>query len=220
MIPAVSFVTIAMKPLIIFSSTVLLCNKCGTLAFGISMSPFFSHFCLKDWIGLLLDDKISIFASPSMKAGFLLFTVILYESIWFARNKLTHGFSAPSVQELVVLVSRKCKEHWTAMAQLFQGNALTAKAWTKVSTDAAYSDGVAFIGVVFRNNNGSILFAAAFKHHCLDSLSAESLAILDGCIALDNHETRLAILESDCLTAVSFINVPSSNKLLVCSSND
>ncbi|KAL3655175.1 hypothetical protein CASFOL_000961 [Castilleja foliolosa] len=165
-----------------------------------------------------IKEEKNLFANPSMKAEFLLFTVILYESIWMARNKLNLGFSPPSSQQLVLIVSRKCKNHWLAMAQTAQGKTQSAKAWkpppenwTKVNVDAAYSNGNAFTGMVLRNNNGSFLHAAAYKHHCLDSLSAECLAILEACKTLEALNYKSVIIESDSLNVISFINVDSSN---------
>ncbi|KAL3647569.1 hypothetical protein CASFOL_008537 [Castilleja foliolosa] len=155
---------------------------------------------------------------PSMKAEFLLFTVILYESIWMARNKLNLGISPPSTQQLVLFVSRKCKNHWLAMAQTAQGKTQSPKAWkpppenwTKVNVDAAFTNGLAYTGMVLRNSNGSFLHAAAYNHHCLDPLSAECLAILDACKTLEILNYKSVIIESDSLNAISFINVDSSN---------
>ncbi|KAL3614938.1 hypothetical protein CASFOL_040599 [Castilleja foliolosa] len=119
---------------------------------------------------------------------------------------------------MVVLVSRKCKDHWLALAQTNQGEGLKAKIWTpppenwiKVNVDAAYSNGSSFSALVFKDSNGSITFAAAHKHSCLDPITAETLAILEACKELEKQNICLAIIESDCLNAITFINVSSQN---------
>ncbi|KAL3648889.1 hypothetical protein CASFOL_005292 [Castilleja foliolosa] len=122
------------------------------------------------------------------------------------------------IEDMVVLVSRKCRDHWLALAQTNQGGALMAKNWSpppenwiKVSVDAAFSNGTSISALVFKDSSGSITFAAAYKHQCLDPLAAESLAILEACKELEKQDIFLAIIESDCLNDITFINVTSQN---------
>ncbi|KAL3626980.1 hypothetical protein CASFOL_029193 [Castilleja foliolosa] len=83
--------------------------------------------------------------------------------------------------------------------------------WISVSVDAAFVNGAAVTGLVFRNSNGSVFHAAAHKHSCLDPVSAESLAILDACLVLKRLNISKAIIESDCINAIAFILVNSAN---------
>ncbi|KAL3636561.1 hypothetical protein CASFOL_018860 [Castilleja foliolosa] len=78
--------------------------------------------------------------------------------------------------------------------------------------DTTFLNGAAFSGLVFRNSNGTITFSAAnYRHSCMDSTAAESLAILDACMELDNQKISKSIIESDSLNAITFINVNSLN---------
>ncbi|KAL3626720.1 hypothetical protein CASFOL_029463 [Castilleja foliolosa] len=138
--------------------------------------------------------------------------------VWFARNKLAHGFAAPSVQEITIAISREAKSHWLSLAQTGLGLDLSNKTWKpppfdwiKVNVDAAFRDGCAQTGVVFRNCNGSIFHIASHKHHCQDPTSAESLAIMDACLELENTTFSNAIIESDCKNAITFIKVDALN---------
>ncbi|KAL3628872.1 hypothetical protein CASFOL_027918 [Castilleja foliolosa] len=58
---------------------------------------------------------------------------------------------------------------------------------------------------VVRNTNGSLILAATFKHSCLDPLAAEALSILDACKLISSLKIGNAIVESDCLDAISLI---------------
>ncbi|KAL3653519.1 hypothetical protein CASFOL_003200 [Castilleja foliolosa] len=82
--------------------------------------------------------------------------------------------------------------------------------------DSTFINGVASAGVILRNSNGSIIYAFTATHHCLDPDSAEALAILDTCYTLQKLKIRNAILESDSLNAISFINGASSNIYWAC----
>ncbi|KAL3616244.1 hypothetical protein CASFOL_039634 [Castilleja foliolosa] len=181
-------------------------------------ASIFSHLSFIDWINILFDNNKLLFPNLSVKAEFTLFTVIMYDTIWFARNKLAHGSLAPSIQELVVTISREARSHWLSMAQTNRGLDLPAKPWkppdpnwTKVNVDATFKDGIAHSGVVFRNCNGSIFHIASHKHLCQDPVSAESLAILDACKELESANISYAIIESDCINAISFITTGSAN---------
>ncbi|KAL3613215.1 hypothetical protein CASFOL_042906 [Castilleja foliolosa] len=123
-----------------------------------------------------------------------------------------------NTRELVASVSKSCKAHWFSMAQSSQslGKPVTIwkpppDHWVKVNVDTTFSEGFAHSGVVFRNNNGTIFLTASYKHSCLDSTAAESLAILDACKEIEKLQLLKVIIESDSLNAVSFINVDASN---------
>ncbi|KAL3652421.1 hypothetical protein CASFOL_002102 [Castilleja foliolosa] len=129
------------------------------------------------------------------------------------RNKISHGSSIPSVQEVLTLVTKATKAHWKNIAQnCQQGHALyqpwTAPppGWIKINTDAAFLDGDASTGVIFRDHKGSILYAVTSTHSCLDAFSAEALALLKACTAADSLKTKKVIFESDCLNIITCLN--------------
>ncbi|KAL3628624.1 hypothetical protein CASFOL_027670 [Castilleja foliolosa] len=131
------------------------------------------------------------------------------------RSALTR--SQPFV-EMVFTISRIAKSHWLSMAKTGLGCSKPVRDWRpppedwiKFNVDAAFANGVAVTGLVFRNSNGSIVHAAAHKHVCLDPASAESLAILDACVVLERLKIEKATIESDCINAISFIAVNSVN---------
>ncbi|KAL3638072.1 hypothetical protein CASFOL_018085 [Castilleja foliolosa] len=151
-----------------------------------------------------------------------------FDNMWFVDKscidivhtswkKSTKG--SPSFRlELVDQITRISKDHWLSFSNSAQGLDKAAKHWiapppnwTKVNVDASFHDGIAFTGVVFRNCNGSIFFTAVHKHLCLDAFTAESLAMEDACKEADRLKITNAILESDCINAISFINVTTSN---------
>ncbi|KAL3650962.1 Serine/arginine-rich splicing factor rsz22a [Castilleja foliolosa] len=72
--------------------------------------------------------------------------------------------------------------------------------------DSTFANGIASAGVVLRNSNGSIIYAYTATHHCIDSTTAEALAILDTCTILKKLKCKKVILESDNLNAIAFIN--------------
>ncbi|KAL3618558.1 hypothetical protein CASFOL_037640 [Castilleja foliolosa] len=116
--------------------------------------------------------------------------------------------------DLLASVTKNCKDHWISMAKSKQGLRFThlswkppPELWTKVNVDAAFSNGCAFTGMVFRNSQGSIIFSAAHKHNCIDSTAAKSLALLDVCKELEKQKITNVLLESDCLNAITFINM-------------
>ncbi|KAL3620460.1 hypothetical protein CASFOL_035372 [Castilleja foliolosa] len=128
-------------------------------------------------------------------------------------NLIAHGAAVPPILDVVCLVTKAAKEHWNSIAQNLQLPPSFRKSWKppqsgwiKVNTDASFNDGNAVAGIVLKNHNGSILFAAAYKHRCQDAITAETLAILDACLLLESLNLKKAIIESDCLNAISWIN--------------
>ncbi|KAL3644215.1 hypothetical protein CASFOL_012147 [Castilleja foliolosa] len=90
--------------------------------------------------------------------------------------------------DLVTIVSKQTKDHWLSIVKTIQTGSSTNQVWKapplswfKINMDSSYIDGVVVSGLVIRNSNGSLLLAAAYKHSCLDPLSAECLSILDAC---------------------------------------
>ncbi|KAL3630855.1 hypothetical protein CASFOL_023839 [Castilleja foliolosa] len=62
-----------------------------------------------------------------------------------------------------------------------------------------------------RNEAGTIFFAAAYPHPCLDATTVECLAIMEACQILEDLKIKSAIIESDCLMAISLLNGSSNN---------
>ncbi|KAL3623081.1 hypothetical protein CASFOL_031897 [Castilleja foliolosa] len=119
---------------------------------------------------------------------------------------------------LLSSVTKTCKVHWLSMAKSKQGKGSALHSWRpppdlwiKVNVDAAFSNVCAYTGLVFRNSMGSIFFSAAYKHSCIDATAAESLALLDACKELEKQNIARALLESDCLNAITFINMSCLN---------
>lgn len=77
--------------------------------------------------------------------------------------------------------------------------------WLKINLDATFVKGKAQSGCIIRNKNGSILLASTHSHTCIDSITAESLALLKACKLLHHLQIKEAIIEDDSLNAISFI---------------
>ncbi|KAL3628478.1 hypothetical protein CASFOL_027524 [Castilleja foliolosa] len=183
----------------------------------INLSPF-SDFSIRNWFALIFDSSNSLFCSPSVRAEFIVFTAALLDNIWFFRNKIAHGASIPPFQELLSIVSRQIKMHWFSIVKTGISNKAPSPVWIppplgfiKVNTDASFKNGVSKAGIIFRNHSGTISLAATYHHNCLDSFSAECLALLDACKILQELKNQKVCLESDCLAAITFINGNSGN---------
>ncbi|KAL3614944.1 hypothetical protein CASFOL_040605 [Castilleja foliolosa] len=189
---------------------------CSFWCFNLSL---FSNLNIKQWLALIFDYKNNnLFNSISSRLEFLVFTVALIDKTWFFRNQIAHGSAVPSIQTVVSLVTKNAKDHWNSITQNLQLSSVIRKSWNpppsgwiKVNTDSSFANGDAVAGVVVKNHNGSILAAATYTHRCLNAHSAETLAILDACLLLDSFKVKNAIIESDCLSAISWINGASIN---------
>ncbi|KAL3620343.1 hypothetical protein CASFOL_035255 [Castilleja foliolosa] len=125
---------------------------------------------------------------------------------------------SPLFQELLSIVSRQTKMHWFSIVKTGISNKAPSPVWIpppldfiKVNTDASFKNGVSKAGIILRNHSGTISLAATYHHDCLDSFSAECLALLDACKLLQELKIQKVCLESDCLSAISFINGKSRN---------
>ncbi|KAL3646893.1 hypothetical protein CASFOL_009437 [Castilleja foliolosa] len=113
---------------------------------------------------------------------------------------------------LVTLVSRQTKLHWHSIIQAGFTRKIAIQKWSpppkgavKINTDASFINGNSTAGIIFGDHCGTVTHAAVFKHKCLDSFSAECLALLDACNLLIELNIHNATLESDCLNAITFI---------------
>ncbi|KAL3642837.1 hypothetical protein CASFOL_013652 [Castilleja foliolosa] len=178
----------------------------------------FAHLSIKDWLNLIFDKSNKLFNSLSERTEFQIFVVILFDWVWFNRNKIMHGGNALTVTKLTNLVSIKAKAHWLSVLHTLQAKPSSklcwsppASNWIKINMDSTFSNGDVYAGIVFRDDNGSLLLAASYQHNCIDSLAAECLAIWDACKLAENANCAKVIFESDCLTVISLINGTSNN---------
>ncbi|KAL3649275.1 hypothetical protein CASFOL_005678 [Castilleja foliolosa] len=170
------------------------------------------------FIMMLLDINCKMFVSQMQRCEFLVFAAVLFDNIWLNRNLLLHGTNCSPVNKLVVSVSRQSNSHWLSCVDSMQiGSNPNLKwkkppsGWYKINADSAFDNGMATTGIVFRNFNGSIIHAHTQTHSCLDSLTAECLAIFEACLVAERFKVHKAIFETDCLNAVSSINGNSLN---------
>ncbi|KAL3614813.1 hypothetical protein CASFOL_040474 [Castilleja foliolosa] len=120
--------------------------------------------------------------------------------------------------DLVKLISRQANAHWLAVVQTIHYRSSTNQPWSppppgwhKINVDAAFDNGSAHSGIIIKNENGSIGMAAINHHYCLDAITAKCLSIFEACSLLSTLKLKDAIIESDCLNAISCINSPSLN---------
>ncbi|KAL3655860.1 hypothetical protein CASFOL_000256 [Castilleja foliolosa] len=133
-------------------------------------------------------------------------------------NQVSHGSSAHSIPYLTKLISRKSNAHWLSVNKSLQDRSIPNQLWNpppdgwyEINIDSTFVDGKATAGIIIRNNNGSVILAAAHPHNCLDPTTAECLAIADACSYAIKFKLDSIIFESDCLTAISLINGGSNN---------
>jgi ribonuclease HI len=83
----------------------------------------------------------------------------------------------------------------------------------KLNVDGAFSsDGRAGAGMVLRDTDGAVIFAACrCLKGCADALDAELQAMEEGLELALRWSTEAFILESDCAEAISLVSEGSSN---------
>ncbi|KAL3643028.1 hypothetical protein CASFOL_013843 [Castilleja foliolosa] len=129
-----------------------------------------------------------------------------------------------SMTAFVKIVTKQANDHWFNIAKTSQGRKFKSGPWKpppmdwiKANMDSTFVNGNASAGVVLRISNGSIIYAFTASHHCIDSTTAEALAILDTCFILKKLKCKKVILESDNLNAIAFfINGNSDNIFWAC----
>lgn len=178
----------------------------------------FSNLTITNWLALIFDYTNQLFLSSLIRTEFIAFIAVLFDLLWFHRNKISHGSSSISVQDLAIQVTRQAKAHWDSISlsiivrsspnQIWKP---PPPGWLKINTDSSFVNGNAFSGCVMRNNNGSIVLATTHVHNCLDVIIAESLALLEACKVLHHYKIKHAILEADSLNAIAFIHGASGS---------
>jgi ribonuclease HI len=88
-----------------------------------------------------------------------------------------------------------------------------AESEVKLNVDGAFSmDGRAGIGMVLRNCNGEVIYAACQQvHHCNDALEVELMAIEMGVKQALQWTSQTFSVESDCAEAINMIKQTSPN---------
>lgn len=122
----------------------------------------------------------------------------LYDFIWFNRNKVTHGASSLSMQELVTKATKSAQNHWNSIlnSSIAAGSSTnqTWKAppsgWIKINSDSIFVNGKAQSSCILRNFNSSLVLALSHPHDCLDSLTAKAPALLDACKLLQQLKIK------------------------------
>ncbi|KAL3614030.1 hypothetical protein CASFOL_042104 [Castilleja foliolosa] len=177
-----------------------------------------SNLSVISWFNMLFDPGNSLFSKTNTRAEFIVFTAILYNNIWFSKNLIAHGSAGPTVQEMVDKVSKQAHDHWKSFAQVCVISSNPQKHWTppptdwiKANVDASFVNGKAQTGIILRDCNGSVFEAASYSHDCIDPTAAETLAIFDACKLIASLKIKKAILESDCLVAITMITSDSLN---------
>ncbi|KAL3616014.1 hypothetical protein CASFOL_040308 [Castilleja foliolosa] len=114
--------------------------------------------------------------------------------------------------DFTVFVSVQAMDHWKSILQIWQ-TPPPLQHWKplgeiclKANSDSSFKDGKATASIIIKNSNGSIIFASTATSHCLNSLSAECLAILHACKTLEKLKIKQATWETDSLNAATLIN--------------
>ena len=83
----------------------------------------------------------------------------------------------------------------------------------KVNVDAGLKDGLASLGIIARDAQGSVLFASSqIRFHCSDPEVAELMALIEG-LRLEIQWTDLpVVLETECLSICKALNSNEDNR--------
>lgn len=71
----------------------------------------FSNLSINSWINLLLDTNNSLFLSTSTRIELFVFVANLYDLIWLNMNRVIHGSTSFSVQDLVIKATKSADGH-------------------------------------------------------------------------------------------------------------
>ncbi|PIN10697.1 hypothetical protein CDL12_16718 [Handroanthus impetiginosus] len=128
------------------------------------------------------------------------------------KPELDLGHGVVSVQIGMVWV--EANEHWIAQnTKRVNGIQRYAEVkwrppqigWIKVNVNAPFIDGLAFAAAVFRNHDGSLVYAHTAKRWCHDPSTTKAFALREAASILDGFKINLAILESNCLQVVKIV---------------
>lgn len=114
------------------------------------------------------------------------------------------------------MIALSATKHWNSqLCKSITASSITTKIWTrpctgwlKSNSDCRFIDGISSSVFLIRNHNGSILLASATDYHCTNALVAELFAIRDACLFFNSIGLEKAVIESDSLNAITFINDP------------
>uniref|UniRef100_A0A803Q0U4 Uncharacterized protein n=1 Tax=Cannabis sativa TaxID=3483 RepID=A0A803Q0U4_CANSA len=122
---------------------------------------------------------------------FLLFAAILFHNLWFFKNDIYHNNSQWSFLERKKKINCNFKGHWNTMIRNREGRTDGARSlltrWTlprpgriRVNVDFVNKEGTRAVGVVVRNDRGSILALFAIKISFLSIVHGELMATFWG----------------------------------------
>lgn len=87
-----------------------------------------------------------MFHNTSLRDEFIVYTVVLFDFIWFSRNKIAHGSHSIFVQYLTKQAMRKSNDHWKSILNTFisaRSSSNQLIGWLKINTDNSIADGEA-----------------------------------------------------------------------------
>lgn len=130
-------------------------------------------------------------------------------ALWMARNNRRHGQAGVSVRQAVQWSIDTAFDLWNIMHPQGEGKApkqrkhwmLPEQGWIKCNADAAYKDDdrTCATGFLLRDSDGRCCGGGAkWYDHCLDALTAETMACRDGMLLARSHRVRQLHLETDC----------------------
>ncbi|KAM6543926.1 hypothetical protein CsatB_008373 [Cannabis sativa] len=140
---------------------------------------------------------------------FLLFAAILFHNLWFFKNDIYHNNSQWSFLERKKKINCNFKGHWNTMIRNREGRTDGARSlltrWTlprpgriRVNVDFVNKEGTRAVGVVVRNDRGSILALFAIKISFLSIVHGELMATFWGLKVLQQMGCMATNLYSDC----------------------
>jgi ribonuclease HI len=169
-------------------------------------------------------------------------TLMTLWRIWHAHNELTHDKPCPSIEgsrrflvsylNSLMLIKQAPDADVTKGKMVVRpelgfkradhegdGRQKVRKKWmrpepggTKLNTDGAFTSDGAATGMVLRDHQGDMIFAACrVLRHCSDATEAELLAIEEGLSLALQWTTLKIVVESDCSEAIELIKKSTPN---------
>ncbi|KAB1219795.1 hypothetical protein CJ030_MR3G005804 [Morella rubra] len=161
----------------------------------------------------LREGRIPELLGPPLRCPWLYEAAVICDTMWMTRNLLVHQDKSFSAHEMELDMNRRLHEHlaaWSASDQTLQFRwCPPLPDFHKVNFDAAIRGSTAFLGVVFRPPDGSLIHAWGGSVFTSNPLLAEIHAALSACQMVSRIGLEKVIFEGDSILCCRAICDPN-----------
>ncbi|XP_060673296.1 uncharacterized protein LOC132803786 [Ziziphus jujuba] len=171
---------------------------------------------LEAYLDRIADPVGSLPISHNDGDSFVLYAVIILESIWKIRNKLVCEGKRSPLEDEVRVINRRFDEFWmsrTTPANQLAPTGNQATTWSpppygtiKINSDASIGKDFASLGIVVRNHVGQVLKVEVWKERIDVAEAAEAAAICKALSMAVNEGFQDVMCESDAQSIVQALN--------------